>query len=453
MANIVITPADASITGSVGYRGIIHEWWGDFDITNEPGTVWSLETGGAGDFSLVGNVVSVAGTITETSNYVIWSGQNRVTCTYSGSAGSTGVTGSIHCTGISLGPKSKTNTAGTTLQLTGSFIFDNGSVLPFTTAGSGYLTAQALTWNVPSLKQHILTVDGGQPGSDFPGTATPGLVHFWNQGATTSVTAATGAWGGCGGSTIQMEVNGTTDVGYGIRCPLSDAEWQTTPYLSPWGAMFGCQELASPAVGSGSSGFTLAATASVEFGAREANWPRRFWHNHTTFDTGMMAGNGVGPDIRTDGAVAVLGYIKPVSVIGSAPLMGFMNGTTGGPQEPFCVELRSTGKVFLSCSGSNSADSTADYRGAVRPFLIVYDPTHSRAKLYTTLQKITGSYNSFGSASTLAIFKGFGANNMNDASGSICYLAFCTGSVAAALSDDGKASKFLKDLGWVETAW
>lgn len=446
ITSINIVPKDATITGSRAYTATaVYSDIGKQSITNSPGVVWS--TVDDTNLKFTGNILSVHGVVSETGSYIVWQGSTRVVITTGSDSASTGVTGTVHCLGFNLGPNTSVPyAAGTTLQVTGTFLFDDGTVIPIDITGSGYLSAASLVWHSPH--QHIATIDGGAVGSDSPATGTPGVTHFWNSGSSTSVGATTASWGGCGGNTAQMYVTGTTDVGYGIRCPLSNSEWTTTPYLSPWGAMFGCQELSGPAIGSGSSGFTLAATASVEFGAQEVNWPRRFWHDHTTFDTGMMAGNGVGPDIRTAGAVAVLGYVKLVSVIASAPVMGFMNGAGGGPQEPFCVEARSTGKVFLSCSGSNSADSIADYRGKVHPFLIVYDPTNSRAKLYTDLEKVTGSYNSFGSTSALGIFKGFGANNMNAASGSICYLAFCTGSVASSLSDDGRASKFLKDLNW-----
>jgi hypothetical protein len=332
--------------------------------------------------------------------------------------------------------------------MSGNILFDNGMVLPIdTTPGAtGYLSAQSLFWH--SSKFGVLTVDGGSPSSDFPGTSTPGLAHFWHSGST-SIGVSTGSWGGVGGNSAQIAVIGSADAEYGIRCPMSDSEWQAAPYISPWGSMFGCQELASPAVGSGSSPFNLATTASLELGAHETNWTRRFFHAHTAFDTGMMAGNGLGPDIRTAGAVAVLGYLKIRAALAVTPILGYVNGTTNGPQEPFALMVTTAGKVRLSVSGSTTPDSVNDYRNVVHPFLLVYDPTNSRAKLYTDLEKVTGSYQPYGSASPLAIFKGFGANNQNSPSGSMCYLAFCTGSVAAALSDDGKASVFLKNLGWV----
>ena len=103
----------------------------------------------------------------------------------------------------------------------------------------------------------------------------------------------------------------------------------------------------------------------------------------------------------------------------------------------------------MNCSGTVTTGINSHVDGRAHPFLAVYDVTNSRAKLYTDLEAITGSFGVLNVSPAL----GMGAlvSGQTAASASHLYFAVSTGSVAEALSDNGRASQFLKALGWTLT--
>lgn len=116
--------------------------------------------------------------------------------------------------------------------------------------------------------------------------------------------------------------------------------------------------------------------------------------------------------------------------------------------------------MILYCSGSTTTGSQSIQDGRAHPLLLVYDKTNSRVKAYSDLEAVTGTFHKtvIRNSTTASFFwgastqhnPGSGQNpgNAIAASGNFIWAAACTGSTAEQFSDDGKASKFLKDLGW-----
>ncbi len=74
-------------------------------------------------------------------------------------------------------------------------------------------------------------------------------------------------------------------------------------------------------------------------------------------------------------------------------------------------------------------------------------------KLYTDLEKITGSFNALQVVTSVTASIGIGgfsapAGLITPVSGVFNYYAFTTGTQAENLGDDGQASSFLKTMGW-----
>ena len=86
------------------------------------------------------------------------------------------------------------------------------------------------------------------------------------------------------------------------------------------------------------------------------------------------------------------------------------------------------------------------------PWLLVYDKTNSRVKLYNDLEAVTGTFNALTMVGATASM-GFGGTPFPRApvSGVYLYGAFCTGTLAESFSDNTTASLFFKTLGWNPT--
>lgn len=242
-----------------------------------------------------------------------------------------------------------------------------------------------------------------------------------------------------------------------VYMPQSDAQWQALG-LSPWGGWWGCQEASgTDLVGSGSVPFTLTQT-------NDAVNARCLWQEHPRADwvrngvsisgtggnnTGWLAPAGTGPNIQNT-SVAMLGYIFCGGNIGAARFHFGYSGPASN-QQMWGVNLQVSGVPRIVSSGTFVGAVSNHVDGRFHPFLIVLDLTNGRSKMYTDLDKVTGS---FPSTAYYDGTKGFGGGTgLSATTGTLVYAAYCTGSVAERLSLNGPASDFLKRLGWTNTPW
>lgn len=292
--------------------------------------------------------------------------------------------------------------------------------------------------------------------SNSPGTKGQLTVTTWGQinGGSAGVTASI--------STVSDDVVARVisfdSSSLRVFLPQSDAQWVALG-LSPWGGWWGCQEgSGSDLVGSGSVSFTLTANNAAQ-AARcmwrkpEANWTRVGVEvsGGGGTATGFFANAGTGPNIQTT-SVALLGYLRLTAPAGAAKFQFGYSGPASNFQM-FGLNQQVSGVPRLAVSGNfvsiNGGVSHDD--GRIHPVLLVRDVTNNRNKMYTDINFCTGS-----SPATALYdgFKGFGGGTgIVPCTGTMVYMAYCTGSVAEALSDNGKAAVFLKTLGWTNISY
>jgi len=288
------------------------------------------------------------------------------------------------------------------------------------------------------------------------------IVTIANPG-TLTIQSAGKIWGADVGVTATIEGVSTSvplhviasDSGsVAPKMPQLNGHWQALG-LSPWGSWWGLQEGAGNAVGSGSTSLTLTATGAPTYAYTLPAWTRKFitLAQATTNNFTLLNVYGSPPNWDATGSMAMMVYglfptpSATVIVLGS----GNANTTPGGGMSTL-VELNTSTIPVLYCSGTTTPGTKPLNDGRVHPVLLVYDKTNSRVKLYTDMEKITGSFGGgLQIANSLTSSMGIGnasVTALNTASGSYSYYTFCTGSVAESLSDDGRASSFLKALGW-----
>jgi hypothetical protein len=232
---------------------------------------------------------------------------------------------------------------------------------------------------------------------------------------------------------------------------MSDAQWQALG-LSPWGGMWGCQEgSGSDLVGSGSAPFTLTTNNSAASGRcfwrqPQANWARVGLNvSGAGNNTGWLAPAGTGPSVQNT-SQAWLGYILFGANVGSARFLFGVAGPNAASVQMFGLNHQVSGTPRVVSSGTFVNATTNHNDGRVHPCLLVLDLTNSRVKMYTDLDKVTGSF------PATAFYdgpKGFGTpTGTPTPTGTLFWAAYCTGALAESLSDNMRASLFLKTLGW-----
>ncbi len=232
-----------------------------------------------------------------------------------------------------------------------------------------------------------------------------------------------------------------------IRCPFTPACWQSLG-LTPWAATHNFQEVTGNCVsfsdwtGTSINGWTLTSNLNITYMNAQAGWARRSVDIAEVASARLATGNNLIGSYT--GSVAFMGYARINTAAGaSRSLLGGW-GTLLGSQ--FRVQYGTAGVPQLNCSGTATTGLNDHRDGRVHPFLAVYDVANSRAKLYTDIEAITGSFGVLNVAPNLGI--GAIVAGQTAAPASHLYFSIATGSVAELLSDDGRASAFLKTLGW-----
>lgn len=154
------------------------------------------------------------------------------------------------------------------------------------------------------------------------------------------------------------------------------------------------------------------------------------------------------------GSQAYVAYVS--ASLGTAGVRGLFGCTIGNASAAgltlFTVFPSSTATPAVYCAGATATASNAINDNRVHPILMVYDKTNTRVKLYTDLEKVTGSFNALSLVANTTGNLTFGGTNSSPFTTpppmQIFWASFCTGALAESLSDDGKASDFLKRLGW-----
>ena len=240
-----------------------------------------------------------------------------------------------------------------------------------------------------------------------------------------------------------------TDSG-SIKLPFIYHHWTELGYQK-WQAVHNCQETAGNLQsldvieGVNSIGWQLVANGTPEYDKPVAGWTRRATGFNQTLNQRFLA-NIASITSGRPTQHAYLAYAEFLTVAANSRSV-FGQAATANNTRFYCVQ-NTDGTLGISVSGTIT-NGVVDHRdGRVHPVLIVYDETNSRAKLYTDLEKVTASFFAGVAGQNGNIGLGALTSGLTSFSGSILYFATATGSVAGTLSDDGQASKFLKDLGW-----
>lgn len=240
-----------------------------------------------------------------------------------------------------------------------------------------------------------------------------------------------------------------TDSG-SIKLPFLYHHWTEVGWPE-WQATHNCQETAGNLQstdvieGINSIGWQLTANGTPEYDKPIADWTRRSVGFNQTLNQRFNASISSLTTARPT-QHAYLAYAEFLTEGANARAV-FGQCATANNSRFFCVH-NTDGTLGVNVSGTVT-NGAADHRtGRVHPVLIVYDEDNSRAKLYTDLEKVTASFLPGVAGQGGNVGLGAIASGLTSFSGSILYFATATGSVAGTLSDDGQASKFLKDLGW-----
>lgn len=248
-----------------------------------------------------------------------------------------------------------------------------------------------------------------------------------------------------------------------IKLPFLPTHWTSLGY-NAWTATWNCQDkranLFTLDVWEGKTvlGFQLVASNSPTYSRIIPNWNRKAVNISET--NGMRFNQSVASQQLFDPtgsfAMAVV-YVPSASLLAANSTVFGLGTNAGGAQATrFTFEIDTAGKPKLYCAGATTTGSTSiTTDGNAVMSMIVYDKTNSRAKLYTPFEKLTGSFNALGLVANLTASFGVGGalNTTVPSGGSYMWIAICTGSTAENFSDDGKASKFYKDLGWTSITW
>jgi len=243
-----------------------------------------------------------------------------------------------------------------------------------------------------------------------------------------------------------------------IKMPTAPEHWQRLGYQA-WTA-YSCQDLNSPIgttakwEGVSQTAYNLVSAGSVTYGNTVPNWKRKGLGITETVSQKFQAVVANQQLFDPTGSFAAFCIAVPQGSTGAKHSMFGIGNTSNPNTTAFSLDLLTTGKVANFCAGATATSSLAYMDGPAHGFMIVYDKTNSRAKFYTELEKVTGSFNAIGLAANLTASVGLGGiTATTPASGTYLYFAFCTGTIAESFSDDGRASKFYKDLGWLATPW
>ncbi len=331
--------------------------------------------------------------------------------------------------------------------------YASGTLIPFAATGtysdaSSANVSSQTSWVVSDNSKFVVTTAG-------TGSAIIG-GHLY--GANVGITGTIGAVAGTG--TVVVVSSDSASFGavpYAIKTPMQDDHWQVLG-LSPWGSYWGLQEPSgSNCVSSGSTQLTMVPLRDVSMLRNPAGWVR----NGLSVTKAGQLGTMRTPSYPFNSAalatgVAIMSYSR-INVIASRTIMGQCSGTLtrdGGQTADMLLKLGSNNNgsgLILDYSGSGGGIglATPHVDGRFHPLLIVYDPVNSRIKAYSDLDVITGSFpGAIGTGSNALGMGWLGENSNGTGDHDHIYFAVATGSVATALSDDGKAAAFLKKLGW-----
>ncbi len=254
-----------------------------------------------------------------------------------------------------------------------------------------------------------------------------------------------------------------TDSG-SIKCPFLPHHWSSLG-LSPWTATWNLQDIAGTQGARMSTvdvweGKSYAAwylsNNGTTFEVTQPGWNRKAWNVVASINLGaslvnVRSADGLTQKWDSTGSFAMLAYVS-ASALGVSDRTMMGQSTTGGPSVRCQVRFAVGSGLapVIDCAGATTTGSQQINHNRVHPVMLVYDKTNSRVKCYTDLEKITGSFNALTLAVSRTASLGFGgpADGSINLGMNVMWGAFTTGTVAESLSDDGRASSFMKALGW-----
>lgn len=190
-------------------------------------------------------------------------------------------------------------------------------------------------------------------------------------------------------------------------------------------------------------GLTLTASGTVSYQNAIPGWTRKGLGttNGTAGKWGVASGSGPNPSTTS---VAVLLYVRIDNATAERGVLCFDDTTN----DFVTVNVTAAGLLrgYIDTAGTSSV---GNYEGvATFPLLYVYDRTNSRARLYTSTEKVSPTY-----ASVSADGAKFFGHTTVPATSMYLYGCWWTGANAEWLSTDANAKEFLQDLGWTVSGY
>jgi hypothetical protein len=227
----------------------------------------------------------------------------------------------------------------------------------------------------------------------------------------------------------------------GIYCPANAAQWTTL--MSVAGLSTGnpssawlCQE-ANGNLADSIGSVTLTANATPLYQQVVSGWSRRGVGLNGGAAQRFAAAAGVGPNPATT-SVLWLFYTSITATPGSVLThISVSNGATN------CVmNVTTTPRLRCTCAGVNVAGTVDPTSAGIMPMALLYDRTNSRVSVFTSQEKIAGTYNS----GVVDSLKGLGGMAATANTGQCVY--GCVFSGAAAELSDAQVKTMLTTLGF-----
>lgn len=229
-----------------------------------------------------------------------------------------------------------------------------------------------------------------------------------------------------------------------IYVPNDASEWTTFRTATGLAtanpdSLWRCQE-ASGNLADSIGALTLTATGTVDYQQAVTGWTRRGVLLTDGTTEKFVAASGVGPSPATTSQAWLFFVQLPATPATARSIMG-LNCAVGATRF-VAIHLNASGGIRANCVGVNVDDATS-HSSMVIPCLVKYDRTNGEAKVYTSLVKVTGTYNS----GVIDGDKGIGSASTAACASTTIYGAMWSGANAEALTDAAVKALF-QALGW-----
>lgn len=230
-----------------------------------------------------------------------------------------------------------------------------------------------------------------------------------------------------------------TDATSGKGVPLTQAEVNSALAAAGMSSKtlahsWGFQDLASGDIAA-TVGTNLTTTGTLDPQTARAGWTRKAMRYTATAGERSVLAAGVSPNPGTESVLWI--YYVDFTAAAAANFLVATNSAN-----PLRQMMTAAGLLRIHVNGVNTDGASDHAAGGVRPIVLLFDRTNSRAMLYSDLEKITGTY----SAGVTDGTKGIGMAGASPLAGDVLWMLTFAG--ANAEWSDANVKSFLTALGW-----